>query len=373
MKENPLKTLEALGQHLWLDFISRAIIVNGGLVQRIEKDGLAGVTSNPTIFEKSIDGTSDYDRAIRDEIMNRKTPSEIARSLMIADITAAADQFRALYEQTNGTRGYVSIEVTPHLAHDAGGTIRDARELWHAINRPNIFIKVPATKEGLPAIRELIAAGINVNVTLLFGLSRYREVVQAYIDGIDIRIQRNESFSHIVSVASFFLSRIDVLVDRLLDERIGSGGEIAHRAASLKGKVALASAGLAYITYKEIFGNSPFTEMSKKGVHPQMLLWASTGTKNPEYPDTMYIDPLIAPETISTQPIETIEAYRKHGNPALRIDQTAASAPEVFDALAKVDINIDNITAQLESEGVEKFSDSYDKLIAALEKKCRGK
>ncbi len=373
MKENPLKTLEALGQHLWLDFISRAMIVNGDLVRRIENDGLAGVTSNPTIFEKSIDGTSDYDRAIHDEIMNGKKPAEIARSLMIADITAAADQFRALYERTSGKSGYVSIEVSPHLAHDTGGTIRDARELWRSVNRPNIFIKVPATSEGLPAIRELITMGINVNVTLLFGLPRYRDVIQAFIDGIDARIKRNEPVAHIASVASFFLSRIDVLVDRILDDRARSGGEIAQRAASLKGKIALASAGLAYTINKEFFGNAQFAEMSKKGAHPQMLLWASTSTKNPLYSDTMYVDPLIAPETISTQPIETIEAYRDHGNPALRIDTTAASAPEVFDSLARVDINIDSITAQLEHEGVEKFSVSYDKLITALEKKCSGK
>jgi transaldolase len=198
-------------------------------------------------------------------------------------------------------------------------------------------------------------------------------VIQAFIDGIDIRIQRNESVSHIASVASFFLSRIDVLVDNQLDIIIGSGGELAHRASLLKGKIALASAGLAYTIYKETFGSSQFAEMLKRGAHPQMLLWASTSTKNPEYTDTMYVDPLIAPDTISTQPIETIEAYRDHGNPALRIEETAASAAELFASLARVDINIDSITRQLENEGVEKFSFSYDKLIAALEKKCREK
>lgn len=369
MKENRLKDLENLGQDLWLDFISRSMIISGDLARRIENDGLAGVTSNPTIFEKSIDETNDYDNAFRAEASSGKKTSQIARSLMLYDITAAADQFRTLYERSHRQKGYVSIEVSPHLAHNTGGTIREAQELWHAVNRPNILVKVPATTEGLPAIRELISRGINVNITLLFGLPRYREVTQSFIDGINARIDRGDPVSDITSVASFFLSRIDASIDQMLETKIKLSGESASRAIALKGKLAIASATMAYGVYKEVFKGPQFAKQTIKGARPQRLLWASTSTKNPTYPDTMYVDPLIAPETISTQPAETIEAYREHGKPALRIDESLSKARGIFDTLASLDINIDSVTARLEREGVEKFSASYGKLIATLEKK----
>jgi transaldolase len=335
----------------------------------INNDGLCGVTSNPTLFEKAIDETKDYDDSIRQEVSINRNAHEIARSLILYDITAAADQFRTIYECSRGKRGFVSIEVSPHLARDTGGTIREARSLWNSVNRPNIFIKVPATREGLPAIRELIGEGINVNVTLLFGLPRYREVAQAYIEGIGNRIDRGESVENVVSVASFFLSRIDVLVDRMLDKRIKDGGDIGKRAILLKGKIAVASAVCAYHIYKKIFKDGSFTRLAQKGAHPQRLLWASVSTKNPEYSDTMYVDPLIGPDTISTQPLETIEAYRDHGNPVESIEERFPSAQKDLEELSKVGIEIDTVTAQLENEGVDKFSLSFDKLIATLEKK----
>lgn len=369
MHENPLNRLQTLGQDLWLDFISRAIIVSNNLARMINNDGLSGITSNPTLFENAIDETQDYDDSIRYEISNNRSAREIARKLMLYDITAAADQFRTLYECSKGKRGFVSIEVSPHLARDTGGTIREARSLWNSVNRPNIFIKVPATREGLPAIRELIGEGINVNITLLFGLPRYREVAQAYIEGIGNRIDRGEPVENVHSVASFFLSRIDVLIDRMLEKRITDGGDNGKRASFLKGKMAVASAVCAYHIYKKIFKDGSFARLAQQGAHPQRLLWASVSTKNPQYSDTMYIDPLIVPDTISTQPLETIEAYRDHGNPVACLEESFTSAQKYFEELSKVGIEIDAVTSQLENEGVDKFSLSFDKLIATLEKK----
>ena len=369
MTDNHLLGLEALGQDLWLDFVSRAIIRNGDLARMIEQDGLSGVTSNPTIFEKVIDHTSDYDDEIRSLAIHGQSTPEIAREIMVDDIRAAADQFRTLYERSNKRQGYVSIEVSPLLANDTSGTIRQARELWNAVSRPNIFVKVPATREGLTAIRDLTAEGINVNVTLLFGLPRYREVAQAYIDGIRSRMIRNEPVEGIASVASFFLSRIDVLIDPMLDRRSGEAGETAQAAAALKGKTGIASAVMAYAMYKEMFGGPAFSEASAKGARPQRVLWASTGTKNPAYSDVMYVDPLIAPDTISTQPQETMKAYREHGNPALRLEQGYDAAQRDLYALSQVGINIDEVTYQLEREGIEKFSESFEKLMEAIERK----
>lgn len=369
MHENPLTRLQMFGQDLWLDFINRAILINNDLAKMINNDGLSGVTSNPTLFERAIDETQDYDDTIRREVSLGRSAREIARSLIIYDITAAADQFKTLYECSKGKRGFVSIEVSPHLAHDTGGTIREARSLWNSVNRPNIFIKVPATREGLPAIRELIGEGINVNVTLLFGLPRYREVAQAYIEGIGDRIDRGEPVGNVQSVASFFLSRIDVLVDQKLDKRIADGGDVGKRSSLLKGKIGVASAVSAYHIWKKIFKDGSFARLVQQGALPQRLLWASVSTKNPLYSDTMYVDPLIGQNTISTQPLETIKAYRDHGNPAARLEESFSSAQKNLEELSKIGIEIDAVTAQLENEGVVKFSVSFDKLIAALEKK----
>lgn len=369
MKENPIVKLKSIGQTVWLDFISRSMLIDGGLARLIENEGLSGVTSNPTIFEKAIDGSSDYDGDIRFLASLGKTSQEIARQVMIEDIRCTADQFRTLYERTHGYEGYVSIEVSPYLAHDTGATIRQARRLWNAVLRPNIFVKVPATKEGIPAIRELICEGININVTLLFGIQRYREVAEAFIEGLNARIEKGLPVDDVVSVASFFLSRIDVLVDPMLEKRIGDGGEIGAEASSLIGKTAISSAASAYQIYKEIFESKQFEDLRSKGAHAQRVLWASTSTKNPDYSDTIYVDPLIGPDTVSTMPLETLKAYREHGNPSNRLEETFSVIKSNFEQLKKLQIDIDKVTQQLEDEGVKKFSVSFDKLIESLERK----
>jgi transaldolase len=274
-----------------------------------------------------------------------------------------------VYEKTDDKDGYVSLEVNPHLAHDTKGTIEEARRLWAALNRPNVFIKVPATSDGLPAIRQLISEGINVNVTLLFGLPRYRQVAEAYIAGLEARAVQGKPVKHIASVASFFLSRIDVLVDPLLEKLIAQGGEEADVAKKAHGQVAVASAKMAYQIYKEIFGSDRFRKLVDQGARVQRLLWASTGTKNPDYSDVKYIETLIGPNTVNTVPVETLNAYRDHGVPKASLEKDAAEAAHVLKRLPELGINIDKATQQLEDEGVKKFDEPFDKLMEALTKK----
>ena len=293
MKNNPLKQLEAFGQSIWLDYIRRDLIASGELRRLIEEDGLRGMTSNPAIFEKAIAGSQDYDEDIRAMALEGKDVKAIYETLSQRDVQSAADEFRPLYERRTATDGYVSLEVNPHLAHDTHGTMQEARRLWGALNRPNVFIKVPATAEGLPAIRQLISEGINVNVTLLFGLPRYRQVAEAYIAGIEARAAQGKPVKHVASVASFFVSRIDALVDPLLEPIIAQGGKKADLAKKVRGQVAIASAKLAYQIYKEIFGSERFQKLAEQGARVQRLLWASTGTKNPDYSDVKYVETLI--------------------------------------------------------------------------------
>ncbi len=370
MNNNPLLRLEALGQSLWSDYIRRSMLSSGGeLQQLIEQDGLAGVTSNPSIFEKAIAGSHDYDDAIRVLALEGKSVPEMYQALTVEDIQHAADLFRPLYDRLNGADGFVSLEVSPNLAHDTAGTADEARRLWEAVRRPNVMIKVPATHEGLPAIRQLTGEGINVNVTLLFGLPRYREVAEAYIAGLEERVGRGEPVDHVASVASFFLSRIDVLVDPVLENKIRTGGPEAKIASAFHGQVAIASAKVAYQIYKEIFGSDRFRRLADRGARPQRLLWASTSTKNPAYSDVKYVDALIAPETIDTAPLETISAYRDHGKPAPRLEKNVKDAHEILQRLTEVGIDLDAVTAQLEREGVQKFIEAFDRLTAALEEK----
>ena len=290
MKENPLKQLGTLGQSIWLDYIRRDLIASGELRRLIEEDGLRGMTSNPSIFEKAIAESNLYDQDIRDMALKRKDVKTIYESLSQRDVQNAADEFRSVYEKTDGKDGYVSLEVNPHLAHDTKGTIEEARRLWAALNRPNVLIKVPATSDGLPAIRQLISEGINVNVTLLFGLPRYRQAAEAYIAGLEARAVQGKPLEHIASVASFFLSRIDALVDPLLEKFIAEGGKKTEIAKKVHGQVAIASAKMAYQIYKEIFGSDRFKKLADKGARVQRLLWASTGTKNPDYSDMKYVE-----------------------------------------------------------------------------------
>ena len=371
MKANPLLKLSAFGQSIWLDYIRRQMIVAGELKKLIDDDGLAGVTSNPAIFQKAIAGNHDYDEAIRTLAQAGKSTPAIYQALTVEDVQRAADLFRPLYDREKGRDGFVSLEVNPHLARDTQATINEARHLWQVLSRPNVLIKVPATQEGLPAIRELINEGLNVNVTLLFGLDRYREVAEAYIKGLEARAAQGRPLSRVASVASFFLSRIDVLLDPGLEKLAAAGGPGARTARDLIGQVAIASARTAYTIYQEIFGSERFKQLAAQGARPQRLLWASTSTKNPAYPDVKYVEPLIGPDTVNTLPPETLEAYRDHGDPAPRLTEGADRAAGVLSRLAELGLDLDQATQQLENEGVEKFNQPFDSLMATLEDKRR--
>jgi transaldolase len=371
MKENPLLRLRELGQSLWLDYISRRMIDSGEMLQLIKEDGLRGVTSNPSIFHKAITASGDYDDAAGALAIKGKSIEEIYETITVEDVQKAADLFLPTYEQLEGLDGFVSLEVNPHLAHDTQGTIVEARRLWAELDRPNVFIKVPATKAGLPAIRQLIGEGLNVNVTLLFGLPRYREVAEAYIAGLEDRAAGGLSVDGLASVASFFLSRIDVLIDPLLERIMATESLDTAIAGGLHGQIAVASAKMAYQMYREIFESERFRRLAALGARPQRVLWASTSTKNPEYSALKYVEPLIGPETINTMPPETINAYRDHGDPALRLEERLEEAEAFLKLLPELGIDLDQVTQQLEDEGVEKFNQPYEALMDSLTEKCK--
>jgi len=369
MKNNPVKQLETFGQSIWLDYIRRNMITGGELRHLIEEDGLRGMTSNPSIFEKAISESHDYDEDIQVMALKGKGAKDIYEALSQRDVQSAADEFRPLYERCGGKDGYVSLEVNPHLAHDTNGTLQEARRLWNALDRPNVFIKVPATLEGLPAIQQLISEGINVNVTLLFGLPRYRQVAEAYIAGIEARAAQGKPVKRIASVASFFLSRIDTLIDPRLEPILAQGGKGADFAKEALGQVALASAKMAYQIYKETFSSDRFQKLTAQGAWVQRLLWASTGTKNPAYSDVKYIEEIIGPDTVNTVPVETLKAYRDHGVPKATLEKDVVNAARVLKRLPELGINIDLVTQQLEDEGVTKFNQPFDKLMQTLEQR----
>lgn len=366
MTNNPLRQLETLGQSIWLDYIRRDLIVSGELRRLIKEDGLRGMTSNPAIFEKAILDSPDYTEDIRAMAAQGESAQEIYETLSQRDVQLAADEFRVLYDQSGGKDGYVSLEVNPHLAYDTNGTLQEARRLWRALDRPNVCIKVPATLEGLPVIQQLISEGINVNVTLLFGLPRYQQVAEAYIAGITARVSQGHAVAHVVSVASFFVSRIDALVDPLLEAIRTQGGKDADLAKQMRGQVAVASAKMAYQIYKEMFDNERFRALAAKGARVQRLLWASTGTKNPDYSDVKYIEALIGADTVNTIPIDTLNAYRDQGDPKARLEEGVAEAARVLQCLPKLGINLDKATQQLEDQGVAKFNQPFDKLMETL-------
>jgi transaldolase len=369
MKENPLLSIQKFGQSIWLDFIERKMIMSGKLKRLIDEDGIQGVTSNPKIFKEAIAKGEEYENDIRSMAQKNKSKEEIYQALTVDDIRQTADLFRPLYDSSDGRHGFVSLEVNPHLARDIDGTLEEARRLWFAVERPNVFIKVPATVEGLTCIRQLISEGININVTLLFGLPRYRKVAEAYIAGMVARSQQNLPLVRVASVASFFLSRIDVLIDPLLEKLIENGGERANQARNLRGEIAIASARQAYQIYKQIFKNQHFKDLARQGARPQRVLWASTSTKNPDYSDVKYVEALIGAETINTLPQKTLDAYRDHGNPALRLEEDLNKAAEIFHQLRELDIDIEEQTRQLEDEGIRKFIEPYDSLMTILEEK----
>ena len=359
---NPLLKLKSLGQSIWLDYIQREMLVNGDIKRMIDNDGLAGITSNPAIFEKAITSHHDYDQAISKLINQGADSLKIYETLALEDVGQAADLFRSVYAQTDGRDGYVSMEVSPHLAHNTEATIAEGQRLWGLLKRPNIMIKVPATLEGLPAIQALIAAGVNINVTLLFGIERYQKVADAYISGIQQRVNAKLPVNRIASVASFFLSRIDSLIDHRLD-KITLTNNKAH---PLRGEAAIASARKAYQEYKILFSGPRWQTLSQRGARSQRLLWASTSTKEPAYSDVKYVEALIGPDTVNTLPPQTLDAYREHGRPALQLEKDLDKARALPDALLALGIDIADAAARLEVEGVEKFIAPYDNLLGTL-------
>ncbi|HEX7973678.1 MAG TPA: transaldolase [Anaerolineales bacterium] len=376
MGDNPLKQLELLGQSIWLDYISRGMIQSGELQRLIEEDGVSGVTVNPSILDKAISSGREYDGAIRDLAAAGRTPAQIYETLAVQDVQKAADLFRPIYERhenRNGRTpyrdGYVSLEVSPYLAHDSEATMAEARRFWQELDRPNVMIKVPATQEGLLAIRQLTAEGININITLLFGLERYRDVIAAYLSGLEDRARQSLPVDRIDSVASFFLSRIDVLLDPVIAEKEAhSTGEQSAFASRLRGQPAVASAKVSYQIFLEKFNGVRFQKLAAQGAHLQRLLWASTGTKNPDYSDVKYVEPLIGAFTINTLPLETLEAFRDHGKAATTIEHAADDANRTLENLKGIGIDLLQATQQLEDEGIQKFSQSYDHLMQVLQK-----
>jgi transaldolase/glucose-6-phosphate isomerase len=366
MNDNPLRKLESCGQSVWMDVLRRGMLTSGEFDRLVAEDGVTGVTSNPSIFEKSIAGSHEYDEAIRILALEGRDEAGIYEALTVDDIRGAADRLRGIYDRTEARDGYVSLEVSPHLAHDAEATVAEALRLWRTVDRPNLMIKVPATREALPAIRHLVSDGINVNVTLLFGLPRYREVAEAYLAGLEDRAAAGNTLERVFSVASFFLSRIDVLLDPQLERIAAEGGDRGRTASALIGQVAVASAKLAHEICREFFGSERFRAIAGRGARPQRLLWASTSTKNPAYSDVKYVEPLIGPETINTMPPETLNAYRDHGRPADRLAEGLDDARSVLGLLKLIGIDIDRAAGQLEDEGVEKFNKPFDRLMATI-------
>jgi len=365
---NPLKELQQYGQSIYLDEIRRSWIHDGQLQRLIDEDGLRGVTSNPAIFQKAIAKSNDYDAAIAEHARQGDSALATYENLMVTDIQDAADLFRPMFDASGGGHGFVSLEVSPELAHDEEGTVQEGLRYWRWLARPNTFIKVPATAAGIPAIRRLTAAGVNVNVTLLFGLERYRQVVDAYLSGLEERVAAGESISNIASVASFFLSRIDVMVDPMLDRVADNGGPQASGAAHLRGTAAVASARRAYQIYLEEFERGErFAALKAAGATPQRLLWASTSTKDPRYPDLKYVEPLIGHDTINTLPLETMAAFRDHGKAAPdTVLEGAGDAQALLTALSGVGVDLDSVVLRLEEEGVEKFITAFHSLLDTL-------
>jgi transaldolase len=363
---NPLLELRKLGQSIWLDDISRGLLADGTLARLIREDGLAGLTSNPAIFAHAMMNDSHYAQPIAQLVPTMSSAVGLYESLALEDLRAAAGLLRPLYDSTGGADGFVSLEVSPHLADDTAGSLKEAQRLWNRMDLPNLLIKIPGTEAGLPAIRELISAGVNVNVTLLFSPERYRAVAQAYMDGLAARAARGGDIRRVASVASFFLSRIDTAVDKLLDG-LSAGGQPAARA--LRGRAAIASACRAYEIYEELTATPQWESLAAKGARPQRLLWASTSTKDKSYGPVKYVEELVVPGTVNTVPLETLNTYRRIGRPELRLERHIAEASDVREGLERLDIDLEAVATQLEREGVSKFVEPFDKLQHWLEDK----
>jgi transaldolase len=362
MAKSRLHQLSELGQSVWIDFLSRDLLKKGELARMMREDAVVGVTSNPTIFQKAISAGDAYDEQLREILKDERDPKEVFIQLAARDVGGALELLRPVWDEGGGRDGYVSIEVDPNLAYDTQATIAEAARLHDLIDRPNLFVKIPATEPGLPAIEEMIARGKSINVTLIFSLERYSQVADAYIRGLERLVENGGDPSSLASVASFFVSRVDTEADRGLDE-IGGPDE-------LKGKLAIANAKLAYQRYKELFAGPRWEALAAKGATPQRCLWASTSTKNPAYSDVMYVEELIGPMTVDTMPEETIRAFQDHGRVAPTLEQGLDEAQRVFERLAEAGVDYDDVVATLEREGVEKFADSFSELLEGIRAKA---
>src|SRR5215813_3024467 len=366
---NPVKALENHGQAVWLDFLARGFVAKGDLKKLIDSDGVKGVTSNPSIFEKAIGSSDEYDAPLGKALKHGDRPiADLFEALAVEDIQNAADVLRPVYDQFHGNNGFVSLEVSPYLATDTKGTIAEAKRLWKDVHRKNLMIKVPATPEGLPAIEQLTGEGISVNITLLFSQAVYRDVVEAYLKGLEKFVGKGGDPSHVASVASFFVSRIDTVVDQQLDDKIARANDPSEkeRLAALKGKVAIANAKLAYQDYKRLFSGPRWDKLAAKGARPQRMLWASTGTKNKDYSDVLYVEELIGPNTINTVPPATLDAFRDHGKLRDSLEENVDEARRVLEELERSGISLDAITEELVKDGVKQFADAADKLYGAV-------
>src|SRR6266850_173766 len=367
---NPLKGLLAYGQSPWLDFIRRNILLNGDLKKMIANDGLRGMTSNPAIFEKAITAGDDYNDIIKAQDAKSASAMALYEKIAIRDVQDAADIFRAVHTETKGRDGYVSLEVSPNLAFDTQATIEEARRLWKTVNRPNVMIKIPGTPEALPAIRQALEDGININITLLFAQSAYEQVAEAFLSALEARVAKGQDISHIASVASFFVSRIDTLVDSKIDEKLKATTDAGQKELleSLRGKVAIANAKLTYKKYQELFGGPRWKALAAKGAQTQRLLWASTSTKNPKYRDVMYVEELIGADTVDTIPPATIDAFRDHGRLRPSLTENVAGAAKTMADLAKAGISMKEVTDKLMVDGVKLFADAFKTLLDAVSK-----
>src|SRR5215468_4635352 len=367
---NPLKGLLAYGQSPWLDFIRRNILLNGELKKMIQEDGLRGMTSNPAIFEKAIAAGDDYNDIIKAPDAKSSTAMALYERIAIRDVQDACDIFKAVHAETKGRDGYVSLEVSPLLAYDTQGTLEEARRLWKTVNRPNVMIKIPATKEGIPAIRQALEDGININITLLFAQSAYEQVAEAFLSALEARVAKGQDISHIASVASFFVSRIDTLVDSKIDALEKTETDSAKKALleSVRGKVAIANARRTYAKYQELFGGPRWKALAAKGGQTQRLLWASTSTKNPKYRDVLYVEELIGADTVDTIPPATFDAFRDHGKLRPSLSENVDGAAKTMADLAKAGISMKEVTDKLLADGVKLFSDAFKTLLDAVGK-----
>ncbi len=370
---NPLQQLATFGQSVWYDNIDRSQLQAGQFKQMLEEDGIVGVTANPTIFEKSISSGHAYDEQMTQLIREGKTVNDIYEAVVIQDIRTVADLLRPIYDRTEGQDGYVSLEVSPELANDTDGTIAEARRFWQTVQRPNLMIKIPATPAGIPAISAVIREGINVNVTLIFSIEAYRQVVNAYLNGLEARNGAGQDIHHIASVASFFISRVDTLVDKLLDDKIKASSDAAEQQQlkALQGKAAIANARLVYQDFERLFSTPRFESLKQVGAHVQRPLWASTSTKNPAYRDVLYAEELVGPNTVDTMPLETVVNFRDHGQARYSIGDDLTGAQTALTALENLGIHYNDVTQQLLDEGVQKFADSFHKLFDGIQSKQR--